>query len=304
MAALLYAARAGDCPFEIVLVASNRPQAPGLALAMAEGVPTFALAHAGLPREEHDAAMEQAILASGAEYIALAGYMRILSPGFVQRWADRMLNIHPSLLPAYKGLDTHARAIAAGDRQAGCTVHLVTPVLDDGPILGQMAVALLPGDTPATLAARVRIAEHQLYPRVLAAHVAREGDAQWLIGRVGALALALPETDLHFSHGAPGWRVGGAKSGRFFAYVSVRHHGEDAIALLVKTSGADEMAQLIEAEPDIYYRPAYYGASGWIAYRLDRRGVDWAHVDAWLRRSWRAVAPRRLMARWEMADPF
>ncbi|MBU2032842.1 MAG: MmcQ/YjbR family DNA-binding protein, partial [Alphaproteobacteria bacterium] len=113
-----------------------------------------------------------------------------------------------------------------------------------------------------------------------------------------------PETDARSSHGAPGWRVGGEKSGKFFAYVSVRHHGEDAVALLVKTSGADEMAALIEADPVIYYRPAYYGASGWIAIRLDRPGVDWGHVRDWLEKSWRAVAPRRLTHLLDAADEF
>jgi phosphoribosylglycinamide formyltransferase-1 len=112
------------------------------------------------------------------------------------------------------------------------------------------------------------------------------------------------QTDARPSHGSPGWRVGGEKSGKFFAYVSVRHHGEDAVALLVKTSGADEMAALIEADPDIYYRPAYYGASGWIAIRLDRPGVDWDHIRGWLEKSWRAVAPKRLTKMMDVADHF
>jgi phosphoribosylglycinamide formyltransferase 1 len=168
MAALLYAARLPECPYRVVLVASNNPDAGGLALAAAEGIATFALPHKGMKRAEHDAAMEAAVLASGARHIALAGYMRILSEGFVARWQGRMINIHPSLLPLYKGLDTHARAIAAGDSHGGCTVHLVTPELDDGPVLGQIPVAILPGDTPATLAARVLFAEHQLYARCLA----------------------------------------------------------------------------------------------------------------------------------------
>ena len=174
MAALLYASRAEHCPFEIVLVASNNPDAPGLALARGEGVATFALSHKGLARADHDAAMDAAIRASGADYVALAGYMRILSDGFVEGWAGRMVNIHPSLLPLYPGLDTHQRAIDAGDSHGGCSVHLVTTQLDEGPLLGQTAVAILPGDTPQTLAARVLIAEHQLYPRCLAAFV-RQG---------------------------------------------------------------------------------------------------------------------------------
>ena len=172
MAALLYASRAADCPYEIVLVASNKVDAAGLKLAGAEGVATFALSHKGMSREDHDAAMDAAIRASGAQYVALAGYMRILTPGFVAGWAGRMVNIHPSLLPKYPGLHTHERAIKAGDSHGGCTVHLVTAELDDGPILGQTAVAILPGDTPDTLAARVLIAEHQLYSRCLARLVA------------------------------------------------------------------------------------------------------------------------------------
>ena len=168
MAALLYASRAETCPYEIVLVASNNPDAPGLRLAEAEGIVTVAIPHAGMLRADHDARMQAALISVGAEYIALAGYMRILSPQFVAQWEGRMLNIHPSLLPAYKGLDTHARALASGDSHTGCSVHLVTPELDDGPVLGQTRVAILPGDTAASLAARVLIAEHQLYPRVLA----------------------------------------------------------------------------------------------------------------------------------------
>lgn len=171
MAALLYASRAMDCPYELVLVASNNPDAGGLTLAAAEGVPTFALPHKGMARADHDAAMDAAIRASGAQYVALAGYMRILTPEFVASWEGRMVNIHPSLLPKYTGLHTHDRAIAAGDSHGGCSVHLVTAQLDDGPLLGQTAVAILPGDTADTLAARVLIAEHQLYSRCLAALV-------------------------------------------------------------------------------------------------------------------------------------
>ena len=173
MAALLYASRAADCPFEIALVASNNPQAGGLALARAEGVATLALPHKGIPRADHDAAMEAEALRAGAQFIALAGYMRILSGEFVGRWQGRMVNIHPSLLPKFTGLHTHERALAAGDSHGGCTVHLVTADLDEGPVLGQTPVAILPGDTADTLAARVLIAEHQLYARCLAALVLR-----------------------------------------------------------------------------------------------------------------------------------
>tara|TARA_R110000782_G_scaffold78276_8_gene155443 strand:+ start:97894 stop:98478 length:585 start_codon:yes stop_codon:yes gene_type:complete len=174
MAALVYAAKAESCPYEVVLVASNDPEAPGLEFAAAEGIATFAHSHKGLKRAEFDAIIDAEIRKSGADYIALAGYMRMLSPEFVNNWQGRMLNIHPSLLPKYKGLHTHERAIEAGDTHAGCSVHIVTPELDDGPVLGQTQVAILPDDTAETLAARTLIAEHQLYSRVLADYVGRK----------------------------------------------------------------------------------------------------------------------------------
>jgi phosphoribosylglycinamide formyltransferase-1 len=301
MAALLYASRAEDCPYQIVLVASNNPQAAGLALAQAEGVPIYALDHHGLDRADHEAQMHRAIAASGAEYIALAGYMRILTPAFVSKWDGRMLNIHPSLLPKYPGLHTHERALEAGDRQVGCTVHLVTADLDCGPTLGQTAVAVLAGDTPETLAARVLIAEHQLYSRCLAAYAARESDPDWLLARVNDLALALPEATARPSHGSPGWQVAG---GKYFAIFNRHHHGEREVAVLVKTGGPDELAALIDRDPDTYYRPAYYGASGWVGIVLNRKGVDWDHVADWLQRSWRAVAPKRLTRLLDAADAF
>ncbi len=159
----------GDHPARPVLVASNDPQAGGLARAAQMGVPTAAVDHRAFPRDR--AGFEQALLeplmAAEPDIICLAGFMRILTPDFVQRFQGRMLNIHPSLLPKYPGLDTHARAIAAGDAQAGCTVHLVTPELDAGPALGQARVPVLPGDDAATLAARVLVQEHRLYPAVL-----------------------------------------------------------------------------------------------------------------------------------------
>ncbi len=172
MAALLYASRLAGAGYEIVLVAANDPDAPGLALARAEGIATFAHSHVGMGRAAFDALIDAQLRAAGVEYVALAGYMRLLSRDFVVKWQGRIINVHPSLLPLYKGLDTHERALAAGDREAGCSVHIVTPELDDGPVLGQARVAILPGDTPDSLAARVLIAEHQLYPRVLSAFVA------------------------------------------------------------------------------------------------------------------------------------
>ena len=159
----------GDHPARPVLVASNDPQAGGLARAAELGVPTASVDHRDFPRDR--AGFEQALLrpllAARPDIICLAGFMRILTPEFVQRFQGRMLNIHPSLLPKYPGLDTHARAIAASDAEAGCTVHLVTPELDAGPALGQARVPILPGDDAATLAARVLVQEHRLYPAVL-----------------------------------------------------------------------------------------------------------------------------------------
>lgn len=304
MAALLYASRMDGAPFEVVLVASNDPEAAGLRLAEAEGIPTFALSHRGMERTAHDEAMDAAIRKSGADYVALAGYMRVLGAEMVRRWEGRMLNIHPSLLPKYKGLHTHERALEAGDSHAGASVHLVTAELDDGEVLGQARVAVLPGDTGDSLAKRVLIAEHQLYSRTLADYISRPYRADWLLERVGRLALALPETDARSSHGSPGWRVGGEKSGKFFAYFNDRHHGEAEIAVLVKTSGQDELAALVERDPETYYRPAYYGASGWVGIILNRPGVDWNHVGEWLARSWREVAPKRLTKLIDAADAF
>jgi formyltetrahydrofolate-dependent phosphoribosylglycinamide formyltransferase len=175
MTALIEAAKAPDCPYAVVLVLSNKPDAEGLTLAAAAGVPTLAIDHRpfGANREAHERALDAALREAGVEYVALAGYMRVLTPFLVEAWAGRMINIHPSLLPKHPGLDTHRRAIEAGDAEAGCTVHLVTPGVDEGPILDQARVPVLRSDTPETLAARVLTAEHALYPRALAKLVAR-----------------------------------------------------------------------------------------------------------------------------------
>jgi len=175
MTALIEAAKAPDCPYAVVLVLSNKPDAEGLTLAAEAGVPTLAIDHRpfGANREAHERALDAALREAGVEYVALAGYMRVLTPFLVEAWAERMINIHPSLLPKHPGLDTHRRAIEAGDAEAGCTVHLVTPGVDEGPILDQARVPVLPSDTPETLAARVLTAEHALYPRALAKLVAR-----------------------------------------------------------------------------------------------------------------------------------
>lgn len=173
MMALAEAARSPDCPFEIAIIVSDKPEAPGLAWARDHGLETFALSPKGMPKAEYEAAIDAALRGAGVDYIALAGYMRLLSDDFVARWRGKIINIHPSLLPKYKGLDTHARAIAAGDALAGCSVHIVTEELDGGEVLGQAEVPILPGDTPDTLAERVLAEEHRLYPRALADFVLR-----------------------------------------------------------------------------------------------------------------------------------
>ena len=169
MAALIDAGQAPDSGYEVVLVLSNIEGAGGLAIAAAKGVATATVTHKpfGKDREAHERAIDALLVERNVEVIALAGYMRLLTPWLVQKWAGRMLNIHPSLLPKYPGLHTHQRALDAGDTEAGCTVHEVTPVLDDGPILGQATVPVLAGDTAETLAARVLVQEHALYPAVL-----------------------------------------------------------------------------------------------------------------------------------------
>jgi phosphoribosylglycinamide formyltransferase 1 len=301
MAALLYASRSDDCPYEIVLVTGDKAACSGIALAEAEGVPVVRLPD--LPKDKLFAALADAITAAGADYIALAGFMRVLPADFVNRWDNRILNIHPSLLPKFKGLHTHERALAADDTTVGCTVHVVTAALDDGPILAQTEVAVMAGDTADKLAARVLIAEHQTYSRALAQYVSRPYDPSHLLERVRALAMALPEVEQRDSHGAPGWRSGG-NSGKYFAYFNDQHHGEAHVALMVKTSGQDELAALVEQDPDVYYRPAYYGASGWVGLILNRPGVDWDHVAEWLARSWRSVAPKRLTQLIDVAEGF
>jgi phosphoribosylglycinamide formyltransferase 1 len=153
--------------YEVALIASNKPEAAGLAWAHERGLPTWALDSKPLGKEAFDRTMSAILDDHRVGTIALAGFMRILSPWFVNQWRGRIVNIHPSLLPKYRGLDTHSRAIEAGDSAAGCSVHLVTEELDAGEVLGQAQVSIEPGDTPATLEQRVLAAEHELYPRVL-----------------------------------------------------------------------------------------------------------------------------------------
>lgn len=171
MEALVRAAQDEDYPAEITLVVSNKADAPALAIAQGYGVGTAAVESKrfGRDREAHERAIEALLVSQGIELVCLAGYMRLLTPYLVGRWRNRMLNIHPSLLPGFPGLDTHRRALEAGAKLHGCTVHLVTETMDDGPILAQAAVPVLPDDTEAVLAARVLAQEHKLYPAALAA---------------------------------------------------------------------------------------------------------------------------------------
>lgn len=168
MQALVAAARAPDYPAEVALVVSNRPDAPGLAWARDEGLPALALDHMHYEDRAHfEGQLESVLKVSRIDLVALAGFMRLLTAPFVDRWQGRMINIHPSLLPAFKGLRTHEQALAAGVRVTGATVHFVRPEMDAGPIIAQAAVPVLPSDTAETLAARVLAAEHRLYPRAL-----------------------------------------------------------------------------------------------------------------------------------------
>ncbi len=173
MMALVEASRVPDCPYEVVFVASDKPDAPGLTWAKDQRIACWSLSPKGIGKPAYEAALDAALREANVEIIALAGYMRLLSDDFVARWSGRIINIHPSLLPKYKGLDTHARAIAAKDAVAGCSVHVVTEELDGGEVLGQAEVPILPGDTAETLAARVLAAEHRLYPQILSAFTAR-----------------------------------------------------------------------------------------------------------------------------------
>jgi phosphoribosylglycinamide formyltransferase 1 len=171
MTALIEAAKASDYPAEIVLVVSNRPDAPGLARARAAGVAAMVIDHTafGDKREAFERALDDELRNNQIDLVCLAGFMRLLTPWFVARWSGRMLNIHPSLLPQFKGLDTHRRALEAGVKTHGATVHFVVPEMDSGPIVVQDSVAVQDGDTEATLAARVLELEHQIYPRALRA---------------------------------------------------------------------------------------------------------------------------------------
>lgn len=168
LAALIDAAKAADYPAEIACVVSNKAEAPGLAIATAAGIPTAVVSHRDHPdRETFDRAVSAELERHNVELVVLAGFMRIFSPWFPTRWADRLINIHPSLLPAFKGIHVQRQALEAGVRVSGCTAHLVIPDLDSGPIIAQAAVPVLAGDTEETLSARILRQEHRLYPLVV-----------------------------------------------------------------------------------------------------------------------------------------
>ncbi len=182
MVALIEAARDTSYPAEIVLVASNEPDAQGLERARAAGIATAVVDHRpyGKDRQAFEHALQAAIEPHAIDIVCLAGFMRLLTPWFISHWDGRLINIHPALLPAFKGLDTHARALAAGAKQHGATVHFVVPEMDSGPIIVQQAVPVLPDDTEATLAARVLAAEHRIYPQAL--RLVAEGRTQKTAG--------------------------------------------------------------------------------------------------------------------------
>ncbi len=187
MRSLVAASRRDGFPATVALVLSNDAEAHGLAWAAQQDLATLALPHRGFAsREAFDHAIQSALDARDIDLVCLAGFMRLLTPGFVERWSGRMINVHPSLLPSFRGLDTHARAIAAGVKLHGCTVHYVVPEVDAGPIIAQAAVPVLSDDTPKALAARVLVEEHRIYPEVL------EGVASGRIGLVDGRVVRAP----------------------------------------------------------------------------------------------------------------
>jgi phosphoribosylglycinamide formyltransferase-1 len=192
--ALIDACARPDFPASIALVISNKADAYGLTRAEDAGIPTAVINHHDYPdRPSFDKAMDAALRGAGVDFVCLAGFMRILSEGFVEAWQDRLINIHPSLLPAFKGLDTHQRALDAGVRITGCTVHFVRPAMDDGPIIAQAAVPVLSGDDADRLAARILESEHVIYP--LALRLVAEGKVRVVNGKTvfnGETAPAAP----------------------------------------------------------------------------------------------------------------
>jgi len=200
MQALIDAARAPDYPAEIVRVIANIPEAGGLTRAAGAGIATETIDHRKFPnRPAFETALDASIRASGADLVCLAGFMRLLTAGFVDAWRDRLINIHPSLLPKFPGLDTHARALQAGEPMAGCTVHFVRSEMDSGPMLVQYSVPVRPGDDEGRLAARVLKAEHVAYPRALqlvaAGNVEVRDEIAYIGGKPGPLRETLNPTD-------------------------------------------------------------------------------------------------------------
>ena len=195
MAALIDACAAPGFPAKVALVISNRVDAAGLVRAGEAGIATRVIPHGDFPdRESFDAALDAALREAGVELVCLAGFMRLLSEGFVSDWRDRAINIHPSLLPAFKGLDVQARAVAAGVRFSGCTVHFLRPAMDDGPIIVQAAVPVLADDTGDSLAARILAEEHRCYP--LAVRLIAEGRARVVAERVEIAGAQAPGAGL------------------------------------------------------------------------------------------------------------
>ena len=195
MQTIVQATRDPSFPAQVTGVISNRPDAGGLRWAKEEGVPASCVDHKAFEsREDFDAALHWTLLSYGAQIVVLAGFMRIMTAEFVNRWQGRMINIHPSLLPLFQGLNTHQRALDAGMTVAGCTVHYVTPDLDGGPIIAQAAVPVLPDDTSDSLAARVLKTEHKLYPEAL--RLVAQGDAPLIDGRVALNAMVNADQQL------------------------------------------------------------------------------------------------------------
>ncbi len=246
--------------YRVVLVASDRPDAPGLAWAAERGLPVFALSPKGIGKAAHEAALDRALRAACIEVVALAGYMRLLSPGFVARWHGRILNVHPSLLPRYRGLDTHARAIAAGDVEAGCSVHLVIDELDAGAVLGRARVPILSGDTADTLAARVLVEEHRLYPRILSEYCRAMPTPLDHLRRV---ALALPHAEER-----------------------AEEHGGDPVVFVV---AGEPFAELRDGRT-----LRVLAEAGWDSAEL-ADDADWPALEDRIARGWELAAPAGLL---------
>lgn len=193
MMSLVEACRAADFPAEPVVVISNRPDAEGLAWAKSQGLPALGLDHKLYESRAHFEGQLQSVLqTSRVDLVCLAGFMRLMTPEFVEKWRDRMINIHPSLLPSFKGLHTHERALAAGVKVAGCTVHFVRPEMDDGPIIAQAAVPVASGDTPQSLAERVLAAEHRLYPHALRLVASGQARVEGAVVNISGKSVAPP----------------------------------------------------------------------------------------------------------------